>query len=233
MATASEILALAASYIGTKESPVGSNNVIFNTHYYGGPVNDESLHWCVVFVWDIFRMAGASELFYGGNKTASCTTLHSYHAARGQAVPVDELQPGDIAFFDFSGRRRVTQHVGIVESVEGGYVTTIDGNTGTTSEANGGAVMRRRRELRFVSRAYRPAYEKEDEDMTQEQFDTMMNDWLKRQAELPPSEWSAEAREWAEEHGIINGDESGNKQYKKPCTREELVQILHNYTMEG
>ncbi len=44
MAAASDILALAASYIGVKESPPYSNNVIFNTHYYGKPVNSKSLH---------------------------------------------------------------------------------------------------------------------------------------------------------------------------------------------
>lgn len=162
MATASDILALATSYIGVKESPAGSNNVIFNTHYYGGPVNNKSLDWCVAFIWDIFRMADASDLFYGGGKTASCTTLNSYHKARGQAVSVDELEPGDIVFFDFSGKKRITQHVGVLESADGAFVTTIDGNTGTTNEANGGAVMRRRREKKYVSAAYRPDYESED-----------------------------------------------------------------------
>ena len=40
MAKASEILELAKSYEGTKESPANSNNVIFNTHYYGREVYD-------------------------------------------------------------------------------------------------------------------------------------------------------------------------------------------------
>ena len=66
MATASEVLKLAESYIGVKENPPYSNNVIFNTHYYGGPVNDKSLHWCVAFVWDIFRLAGAMLLVVPG-----------------------------------------------------------------------------------------------------------------------------------------------------------------------
>lgn len=231
MATASDILKLASSYIGVKENPPFSNNVIFNTHYYGGPVNDRSLHWCAAFVWDIFRMAGASKLYYGGKQTASCGTLFAYHKAQGQAVT--DFQPGDIVFFDFSGKKVKTEHVGIVESVGGGYITTIDGNTSPTSEANGGAVMRRKRALKYVSCGYRPKYEaapkKEDDDMlTQEQFDKMMDAYLAKQAKKEPDSWSAEARKWAEAKGIVTGDGSGSKRYKALPTKEEVVQLLYN-----
>lgn len=157
MATAKELLKIAASQLGTKESPAGSNNVKYNTAYYGREINDRSYAWCAVFIWWLFRQAGAPELYYGGGKTASCSTLYRHH--RAQAVT--EYQPGDIIFFDFSGKREKTEHVGICESCGGGYITTIDGNTGTGSEANGGAVMRRRRALQYVSRAYRPKYEEE------------------------------------------------------------------------
>ena len=39
MAKASEVMKLAISYVGTKESLAYSNNVIFNTHYYGGEIS--------------------------------------------------------------------------------------------------------------------------------------------------------------------------------------------------
>lgn len=234
MAAAADILALAASYIGVKEDPPYSNNVIFNTHYYGCPVNDRSLHWCAAFVWDIFRMAGAAGLYYGGEKTASCATLWNYHRSQGQAVT--DFQPGDVAFFDFSEKKSKTEHVGIVEKVEGGYITTIDGNTSPTSEANGGAVMRRRRQMKYVSGGYRPRYDakpKEDGDMlTQEQFDQMMDQYLKAQAKKDPDAWSAPARAWAESRGIVSGDASGSKRYKALPTKEEVVQMLYNYNMD-
>lgn len=71
--------------------------------------------------------------------------------------------------------------------------------------------------------------ELEDEDMiTQEQFNKMMDNYLKDLAKAEPDKWSREAREWAEKNGIIKGDDKGNKMYKKPCTREEMVQILFN-----
>ena len=39
MAKASEVMKLAKSYVGTKESLAYSTNVIFNTHYYGGEIS--------------------------------------------------------------------------------------------------------------------------------------------------------------------------------------------------
>lgn len=70
------------------------------------------------------------------------------------------------------------------------------------------------------------AEEMEDDDMTQEKFDALMEDWLARQAEKEPGDWSAEERAWAEANGIIRGDENGAKRYQSFCTREELAVML-------
>ena len=252
MATATDILNLAISYLGVKESPPNSNNVIFNTHYYGGPVNNRSLHWCVAFVWDIFRMAGASALFFGGKKTASCSTLYAYHKAQGQAVTT--FQPGDIVFFDFSGRKSRTEHVGIVEKVENGYINTIDGNTGTTSEANGGAVMRRRRALKYVSGGYRPGYDtasKKENEMTKEEIQALVKqtvaqelakvaiDDLVQQAVAQEfaerdeafarvaqkvSSWAEEAWNKAVAEGLFDGTRPGGS-----ITREQVALVLERF----
>lgn len=66
-----------------------------------------------------------------------------------------------------------------------------------------------------------------DEEMTQQQFDEMMDNYLARRAAMPPAAWSADARKWAEENGIIQGDENGNKQYQSFCTREQLMTFLY------
>ncbi len=68
---------------------------------------------------------------------------------------------------------------------------------------------------------------KEEEEVTQEKFNEMMNTWIAEQAKLNPSDWSAEAREWAENTGLIAGDTNGKKMYKKLLTREEFVTVLH------
>ena len=66
----------------------------------------------------------------------------------------------------------------------------------------------------------------EEEEMTQEQFNTMMNNWLIEQANKPADDWSLEAREWAEKNQLIKGDENNRKMYKKPLTREEFIAVL-------
>lgn len=59
--------------------------------------------------------------------------------------------------------------------------------------------------------------------LTQEAFNEMADQWLAHLSALPPSDWSAEARAWAESTGIIQGDGDGGRQYKRPMTREEYV----------
>lgn len=67
----------------------------------------------------------------------------------------------------------------------------------------------------------------EEEEVTQEQFNTMMDTWIAEQAKKEASPWSAEARAWAEGAGLISGDTEGKKMYKKNLTREELVTVLY------
>lgn len=153
--TADRVLSIARGEIGTKENPAGSNRVKYNTDYYGRAVSGSQYAWCAVFVWWVFRQAGAAALYYAGGKTAYCPNLMTYH--KSQRV-VGDYRPGDVIFFNFSGKTSAA-HVGICESWDGQYITTIDGNTGTDNEANGGAVMRRKRAKKYIVGAYRPAYE--------------------------------------------------------------------------
>lgn len=68
--------------------------------------------------------------------------------------------------------------------------------------------------------------DKGDDLMTAEQFDKMMSDWLEKLKNQPPAQWSQEARQWAEENGLIAGDGQGNLQYRSLVTREQLVVFL-------
>lgn len=67
---------------------------------------------------------------------------------------------------------------------------------------------------------------KGEEEVTQDQFNQMMATYQAQQAAREPSDWSAEARAWAEQCGIIKGDAAGRMQYKAPCTREQMVVFL-------
>ena len=71
MASASDLLTLARRELGVTEDPKGSNRVKYNTAYYGREVSGDSYPWCCVFLWWLFRKAGAAELFYDGDRTAS------------------------------------------------------------------------------------------------------------------------------------------------------------------
>ena len=197
MTDINKILELARSQLGVKEAPAGSNRVKYNTAYYGQEVSGGAYPWCCAFIWWLFREAGVPELFYGGGKTASCTTLYGWYKRQGQAVGKADIRPGDLVFFNFDGKPAVMNHIGICESVEPGYVTTIDGNTGTTNEANGGAVMRPRRAMKYVGGVARPRYGEMEEGMKLYQY----------VADMP--EWARAAATKAINNGIIKMDEHG------------------------
>ena len=65
-----KLLKLARQELGEREYPPNSNNIKYNTAYYGKEVSGSNLAWCAVFVWWLFRECGMSELYYGGKKTA-------------------------------------------------------------------------------------------------------------------------------------------------------------------
>ena len=66
----------------------------------------------------------------------------------------------------------------------------------------------------------------EEDDMTQEQFNAMLEAALEARGKQPPAEWSKAARTWAEEQGIVAGGTDGEKRYRAFATREETVQML-------
>ena len=67
----------------------------------------------------------------------------------------------------------------------------------------------------------------EDDTMTQERFNELMDGYLAQRAGLAPGGWSAPARAWAEEQGIVSGDGDGRRRYCSFTTREETVQMLY------
>lgn len=159
MATVSELLEIARRQIGTRESPPNSNNVRYNTWYYGREVSGAAYPWCMVFVQWVFNQAGVKLPI----RTASCGAL--MRAAQSAGCWVTKgYQPGDVVIYDFPGGAK-TDHCGIVESVDGTYISAIEGNTSSTSDADGGAVERRARKFSQIVGAVRPSYDKEVEEV--------------------------------------------------------------------
>lgn len=65
-----KLLDYAESTIGTKESPKGTNNVIFNTRFYGAPAMGSIYPWTCVYIWDLFNSTGISKYFCDGEKVS-------------------------------------------------------------------------------------------------------------------------------------------------------------------
>lgn len=155
--TAETIIKKAVSQIGVKENPSGSNCVKYNTDYYGKVVRGTAYPWCCTFVFWVFKECGASNLFYGGKKTAYCPTVESYYKSIGRWY-TSNPQVGDLVLFDFYGKNR-SVHIGILEKINSdGTYNVIEGNTSTTSDDNGGCVMRRKRKKSVIRGFARPNY---------------------------------------------------------------------------
>lgn len=156
MANANDFVAVAASQIGVKENPAGSNHVKYG-EWYGLDYNP----WCDMFVSWCADQVGALGIV---GKFAYCPSHVNYAKKLGRWLDREEKpQKGDIVFFSNGSR---ACHVGIVESRNGSAsVTTIEGNTSVSSNDNGGAVMRRTRAYGvkgsnwFIMGFFRPAWD--------------------------------------------------------------------------
>lgn len=153
--TAKQIIKLAKSQRGYHERPAGSNKT-----KYGKEYGMNGTPWCAIFVWWCFKHAGASELFFGGKKTAYVPALADYYIAHKRIVKKTHGKAGDIVFFDFDHNGN-SDHVGFVWKYLGnGWYKTLEGNTGVGNNANGGKVMFRKRHISQISRIARPKYRK-------------------------------------------------------------------------
>ena len=152
MARATDILAIARAELGYTESPAGSNRT-----KYGAWYGLDGQPWCMMFIQWVFAQAGAALPV----KTASCSALMSYAQAHGQWV-TSGYRAGDIVILDIPGNTVKTDHCGLVVTPLTTGVRTIEGNTGTGNDANGGEVMERTRPANWIVGAYRPIYDEED-----------------------------------------------------------------------
>lgn len=151
--TAKQIIDRAKAEIGTHEAPPNSNNVKYNTWYYGHPVVGPEYPWCAVFISWLFKAEQGI-----CPRTASCVNMLAWFEKKRQIV--NKPQAGDIVFFKYNTNNRRTNHVGLVVSVsdDGHTINTIEGNTSISSQDNGGKVMQRNRYSNIVAYA-RPAYQ--------------------------------------------------------------------------
>lgn len=223
------VLGIARGFVGTKESPANSNNVIFNTHFYGREVSGSAYAWCAAYVWDVFRLAGASGLYYGGGKTASCTTLLDYAKRNGLYV-AGGYKRGDIILYSWSGSKTIADHVGICTADQtGDTISTVEGNTAVGNDSDGGEVMERVRPISYIVGGYRPLYALPAPTFTYADFEGFMARYLTMASTGDThSAWATDAIDFVTRRGIINGGGNGDFGWEKLITREAVAQIIYN-----
>ena len=159
MGTVKQLLDVARSTIGEKEYPKNSNIVRFNDWFWGKGKYGDWAAWCASWVAWCCDQANVRLPI----RTASCGVLMRA-AQKANMWVVRDFQPGDLCIFDWSGKQKITSHVGIVEEILPDYgVQTIEGNTSTSDNSNGGEVMRRKRAMKYIIGAIRPVFDKEPE----------------------------------------------------------------------
>lgn len=231
--------------LDTARGEIGYTEGRNNDTKYGAEYGMNNVPWCCIFVWWVFRTAGLSDLFYGGERVASCTAVMNYAKDHGQWVTGD-YRPGDIILYQFDNDS-YADHIGICESAGGSAVTCIEGNTSkgsSGSQSNGDGVYRRERRLSLVYGAYRPEYKEETpggaengaaevipgvddseeaEEMTYEDFKTYMERYIAELAAKPEPEWSINEGAWqrATEAGVVNGEAP-----ERPIKRDEMAAVL-------
>lgn len=201
------IVNLAYQQIGYTESPPNSNQTKYGKDYgwNGAP-------WCCMFIWWLFKTSKLENLFYGGNKTASCTALKNYYELHNQYYIDNNYDIGDIAILSFSKNKDI-QHCGlIVEKINNTTYKTIEGNTSSDNsgeQSNGGCVALKTRNINNILGVCRPAYsediEDEDDNMTDEKFAEMMNRYLRNLSQQEAPEWAKQELQEAVKYGITDG----------------------------
>lgn len=184
-------LSLAAADVGYTETPPYSNRQKYG-EWYGW----NGVPWCCMAVQYWYSASG----FVLPIKTASCSALEAWYKMNKPECIVEEPTAGDIVIYNFG-------HTGLVEQDLGGCITAIEGNTSIDSKGNqsdGGGVFRRQRSKATVSSFIRPVLA-EEENMTQDKFNELMDSYLKEKAGEPLPEWAADEFAEAVTVGITDG----------------------------
>lgn len=187
MATPSEVLNLARGEIGysrwTDPEPGSKYGRWYarltGNSYYG----TSGVPYCAMFTSWVFFNANQS---CPGLPGAYCPWILSAGRNAGQLVSTSQAQAGDVVLFDWD-KNGEADHVGIVESNNGSYLTCIEGNTSDGNNSNGGLVMRRTRAYSTVIGIIRPKWG--SEIMTDKEMEILGNSILDRGVEIANGTW--------------------------------------------
>lgn len=152
-----KLVEVAIQEVGTLENPLGSNSGPKVNQYLASVGLGPGYYWCAAFVYYCGKLA--SERLDLNNpiyKTAGC--LEHWNNTKGvkitKARAVNDsslIKIGSIFIMDHGGG---AGHTGIVTSVEGGYINTIEGNSNTKGNRNGIGVFQLKRKVNTIQKGF-------------------------------------------------------------------------------
>jgi hypothetical protein len=153
-----KVLVEALKHVGYVEGPKKDN--MFGKWYGANHVA-----WCAMFVSYVLNHAGCGDLIKGAQTAkgfASCGAGIAFFKKKKAWHPAHEAVKGDLVFFDWDHDKE-QDHVGIVyrNEPEKKRMHTIEGNTSSASQSNGGVVQRKVRNYSTIMGVGRPAYKTE------------------------------------------------------------------------
>jgi hypothetical protein len=143
-----------------REVPPNSNRGTDVEMYLKRVGVEPGLAWCCAFVYYCFDEAakaqGRSNPMF---RTAGCLahwngapSAGARRIMKSQAVAdPGRIQPGMVFIMDFGGG---AGHTGLIERVQGGLITTIEGNTDASKTREGGGVYRLTRKIADVGKGF-------------------------------------------------------------------------------
>lgn len=204
--------------------------------------------WCAATVTAAGIAAGLQDIIFG---ECSCKEMIELYKAAGRWQERDDYVPdiGDIIMYYWKdGKDYATtdctadpNHVGFVAARTGTVLTIAEGNKGESvatrpMQING----------RYIRGYCLPDYagkaaEMEDEDMDQAKFNEMfrsaMTNYLTGLQDNDAGAWSKEAREWAVQVGLFQGngttdDGDPNMMWETPITREQAAMLFFRFAQD-
>lgn len=146
MGTSTDVLRIARNELGNT-----SGKKYWDAFFKGDMsyVDGATTPYCACFVSWVFAQAAT---YVSGLPAAYCPYICRDGEKSGRIVGKRSALPGDIVLFDWNGDG-LSDHIGIVESNQGDYLQTIEGNT------KGGIVARRSRDFSTICHVIRPVYD--------------------------------------------------------------------------
>lgn len=152
-----EVVRIAKSQVGIMEKPPGSNRGPEVDKYLDCAGCPPGLFWCAGFVyWCVNEAAKNLGRSNPAFKTGGC--LAHWNNTKGKKITTAEavnkpslIKPGHIFIMDHG---KGMGHTGIITKVEGGFLTTIEGNSNTGGSRNGIGVFELQRKIGKISKGF-------------------------------------------------------------------------------